>query len=359
MRLVPCLLLALGSVQAQYFSEGWSPGQAVPTETVEAETITGTPTSTAAPTKWNWKEFSSKHLDLGKLVTEGPIATALSGAYPYTLSLVPANPATGVGINAAEQFELARQRAAQRGWDERVPLLTDSNYELLIKNETFNTPEEAEERTWFIIVTIGKQDTMSKFVDEVFDNAYQRALDAGDAKHVKWARIDYLAETEITTEWMIWKPPTLIVAKNNGNTLRFYQPTQIVLDPAMLHEFIATDGWKETEPWSGPWAPGGNRQPYLHTYAVFSRRVYNVISLLPRWALLLVTGAIASFILNFFHKPDKKPQPARWNKKQQPPAQLAKESAPEKAKANAGQTQTTAAAPSPSSATKRQGKKKA
>jgi hypothetical protein len=46
---------------------------------------------------------------------------------------------------------------------------------------------------------------MSKLVDGAFDKAYQLALDAGDAEHVKWARVDYLAETEITTEWMVWK----------------------------------------------------------------------------------------------------------------------------------------------------------
>ncbi|KEP53708.1 putative transmembrane protein [Rhizoctonia solani 123E] len=344
MRLVPCFLLTFGFVRAQYFSEGWTPGQAVPTETVEAETITGTPTSTATPAaKWSWQEFSSKHLDFGKFVTEGPIATALSG----------------IGINATEQLELARQRAAERGWDERIPLLTDSNFETLVKNETFDTPEEAEKRTWFVVVTIGKQDTMSKYVDEVFDNAYQLALDAGDAEHVKWARVDYLAETEITTDWMVWKPPTLIVIKDKGNALRFYQPGQIVLDSAMLHKFVALDGWKETEPWSGPWAPGGSRQPYLHAYAVLSRRAYNIISALPRWIILLVTGAIGSFIINFFHKDDGRPKPAKWNQKKQTPAQQANQNAAEKAKANSGQTQTTAVAPSPSSATKRQVKKKA
>ncbi|CAE6396825.1 unnamed protein product [Rhizoctonia solani] len=342
MRLVPCLLLALGSVQAQYFSEGWTPGQAIPTETIDAETVT--PASTATPAaKWSWQEFSSKHLDLGKIVTEGPIATALSG----------------IGINAVEQFELARKRAAERGWDERIPLLTDSNYELLVKNETFDSPEEAEKRTWFVVVTVGKQDTMSKLVDGAFDKAYQLALDAGDAEHVKWARVDYLAETEITTEWMVWKPPTLIIIRNNSNTLRFYQPSQIVLDPAKLHKFVVIDGWEETEPWSGPWAPGGSRQPYLHTYAVFSRRAYNLISTLPRWAILLVTGAIGSLILNVFHKDDGKKKAAAWKQQQKTPAEQAKQNITERANASANQTKTTAAAPSPSSATKRQGKKKA
>lgn len=31
-------------------------------------------------------------------------------------------------------------------------MLTDENYELLVKNETFATSEEAEQRTWFAIM---------------------------------------------------------------------------------------------------------------------------------------------------------------------------------------------------------------
>lgn len=75
--------LTLGA-RAAYFSEGWTPGQ--PTPTLQAPprgTDDAIPTApTPAPTpaaKWSWKEFSSKHLDLGKLVTEGPVASALSG----------------------------------------------------------------------------------------------------------------------------------------------------------------------------------------------------------------------------------------------------------------------------------------
>jgi hypothetical protein len=84
MRLPVLALLAAGLVRAQYFSEGWTPGQTVPTEAATTSLEEFKPALTAAPTatpaaKWSWKEFSSKHLDLGRIMTEGPIATALSG----------------------------------------------------------------------------------------------------------------------------------------------------------------------------------------------------------------------------------------------------------------------------------------
>ncbi|QRV72369.1 hypothetical protein RhiJN_00383 [Ceratobasidium sp. AG-Ba] len=343
---VAALLTALaltGSARA-YFSEGWKPGQPVPT--LEATPVGNAvpPTPTAAPTpaaKWSWKEFSSKHLDLGRLVTEGPVATALSG----------------LGINAAEQLAQARARAAERGWDEDVPLLTDENYELLVKNETFATPEEAEKRIWFVVVTIGKQDTMSKFVDEAFDTAYRQAIEAGDAPHVKWARIDYLTVTEITTEWMVWKPPTLVVIRKNGNELRFYQPAQIRLKPEMLHQFAATDGWRETEPWTGPWAPGGSRQPYLHQYAVISRKIYSTVTMFPRWVILLVTGGLGSLIISAFHTVDKnKAAKKPVQKKPLTPAEIARKNIAARHNQNQPAATSSAATPNTTEVKKRQGK---
>ncbi|KAB5592761.1 hypothetical protein CTheo_3829 [Ceratobasidium theobromae] len=345
MRLVILLVASLTSSYAQYFSEGWKPGQPVPTDTTALETGESIPAPTAAPTStqaatWNWSEFSSKHLDFGRIMTEGPIASALSG----------------VGINASYHLEQARLRASERGWDDRVPFLTDENYKSLVKDETFDTPEEAEKRTWFVIVTIGKQDTMSKLVDEAFDAAYQRALDAGDAPHVRWARVDYLAVTELTTEWMVWKPPTIIVIREKGNSFRFYQPNQIRLRPELLHEFIATEGWKETRPWSGPWAPGGSLQPYLHTFAVLSRQTYNTISMFPRWVILMLTGLLGSLLINTFHRNDKRK--AALRKSQLTPAQRTKQTIAERVKASPNQGQTTSVALSASPATKRQGKRR-
>ncbi|KAG9086034.1 hypothetical protein FRC06_003308 [Ceratobasidium sp. 370] len=333
------LIFGRSGVQA-YFSEGWTPGQPVPT--LEATpTDIGEPTApTLAPTpaaEWDWKAFSSKHLDLGKLVTEGPVATLLSG----------------VGINATEQLEQARARAAERGWDERVPMLTDENYELLVKNETFATPEEAEKRIWFVVVSIGKQDTMSRLVDEAFDTAYREAVEAGDAPHVKWARVDYLAVTELTTEWMVWKPPTLIVIRDNGRSLRFYQPNQIRLRPELLHQFVATEGWRETEPWSGPWAPGGSRQPYLHQYAVISRKIYTTINMFPRWVLLLITGGLGSLIVSAFHRNDKAKVKKPATKKPLTPAEIARKNV---AARTATAASSTSAAPNATEVKKRQGK---
>ncbi len=46
---------------------------------------------------------------------------------------------------------------------------------------------------------------MSKMVDQVYDQAFNISLEANETPHIKWGRLDYMAVTRITTEWMVWK----------------------------------------------------------------------------------------------------------------------------------------------------------
>ena len=50
-----------------------------------------------------------------------------------------------------------------------------------------------------------KQDDVSKLADNVFDTAYDQALQAGDLPHIRWGRIDYLNVTRVTTKWVVWQ----------------------------------------------------------------------------------------------------------------------------------------------------------
>ena len=128
-------------------------------------------------------------------------------------------------------------------------------------------------------VTSAKQDGISKYLDEVFDKAFDDSQVAGDLPHVKWGRVDYMNVTYITTKWGIWqcvqssnpihpvrlltcclfRAPFLVVLKDRGQTLRFYRPYQIHLRDEALREFLKVDGWKVSEPWSTAYAPGGER----------------------------------------------------------------------------------------------------
>lgn len=54
-------------------------------------------------------------------------------------------------------------------------------------------------------VTASGQEGVSKYLDEMFDSAFNKTHIAGDLPHVRWGRIDYLNVTYITTKWSIWQ----------------------------------------------------------------------------------------------------------------------------------------------------------
>lgn len=125
------LLLGVGlyvsSTAAQYFSEGWSPGQSRQTvSTADAPAPTYTPAEPVTGEK-------PKGGLIEQVLSSGPLSSIFQRA----------------GINISERLDEALSRSSY--WDDRIPLITDENYGDLIVNETL-TPEEEAKRTWFLVV---------------------------------------------------------------------------------------------------------------------------------------------------------------------------------------------------------------
>lgn len=118
-----CIVLAVHAEVFQY-SSGWSPGQK-PTQVAPPSSAPTYSPSPAQPGKFGWSS----------LLTSGPIGSLLSRS----------------GINVTEKLAEAQEKS-KLPWDDRITMITDSNYEELIFNEEFVTPEEEAERVWFIIV---------------------------------------------------------------------------------------------------------------------------------------------------------------------------------------------------------------
>ncbi|KZT29373.1 hypothetical protein NEOLEDRAFT_1039324, partial [Neolentinus lepideus HHB14362 ss-1] len=245
---------------AQYFSAGWQPGQPVPRA------------QASVPQAQEQK-------------ASGGLLGSLSGLLEKA------------GLNIT---------AAGPGWDERVPLLTDANYEEMVVNEEM-APEEEDERVWFIVVTVtsGQSEGLSKYTDQAFDAAFNESLVEGDLPHVRWGRIDYLNVTGITTRWNVWQAPLYVLATARGHTLRFYKPRALRPHAPTLRAFLLSRAYLATPPWASPFAPGGPRAWALEYLAVVLTRVYEVMVRVPRWALVLVTGASGSVVLNLFHRKPK------------------------------------------------------
>jgi len=186
-----------------------------------------------------------------------------------------------VGINVTEKVQNA---LTTNIWDERVELITDENYKERIVNEPM-TEEEEKTRVWVIVVST-KQEGISRFLNEVFDKAFNESQIAGDLPHVKWGRVDYTKVAYITTKWGVWQLPCLIVLEHRGHTLRFYRPYQTRLQVDTLREFLRVDGWKLSEPWSTPYAPGGERECIMEFMAVWYHKLCNCVSFVRKRARL-------------------------------------------------------------------------
>jgi hypothetical protein len=130
MKLVSLLCATLTcalSANAQYFSEGWKPGQrAAPTEAaapVFTPSASGQEGQPASP------------FDMSKMLSTGPIGSLLAK----------------VGVNLSQNLNTSAQLAEI--WDPRVPLIHDDNYNDIIVNEEL-TPEEEKARTWFLVMCV-------------------------------------------------------------------------------------------------------------------------------------------------------------------------------------------------------------
>ncbi|KAH7887404.1 hypothetical protein F5I97DRAFT_824947 [Phlebopus sp. FC_14] len=281
--LVSSLVALAGLASAQYFSAGWTPGQPVPTLAAPPQ---------PAPSQSEGAEKRGHALPkpsfLDSLVTAGPV-TAITSL---------------IGFNVSGAPDIV--------WDGRIPLITDTNYADMIVNEEM-TPEEEEKRVWFILITVtaGQPEGVSKFVDNVFDATYNYTLDKGDLDNVRFGRIDYLDVTKITTKWAVWSAPTLVVLKDRGQTLRFYKAGQIRLTEEFLYTFLKEEAWEMKAPWKSAYGPGGEREFVLEYFAIVLATSYGWIVRLPKWLLYVLSGGVATLLINLLHKPTAVEQGAK------------------------------------------------
>jgi hypothetical protein len=122
--------LNISSASASYFSSGWSPGAtATGGVTAPSPALTGSQAEATSTTS----SGGGGGFDWTVIVKQGPIGDLFKFA----------------GINVTERLEQARKSAAANvPYDVRIPLITDENYESLVKEEG----DPNRDDTWFMIV---------------------------------------------------------------------------------------------------------------------------------------------------------------------------------------------------------------
>jgi hypothetical protein len=127
------LLALLASANAQYFSAGWSPGQKQP-EPQQSLASKPVPVAASEPAKATTPLSLLNLFDATKILKSGPSVSLFNH----------------FGINITERMETA---SLSKIWDERVPLITDDNYDDLIVNEALTEQEEID-RVWIIAMYV-------------------------------------------------------------------------------------------------------------------------------------------------------------------------------------------------------------
>jgi hypothetical protein len=123
------LALFVATASAQYFSEGWSPGQkASPTHEFAPEftPVEGDAAATQPEAKAGFMDA----------LAQGPLGSILAKA----------------GMNLTASLEAAKAAELEL-WDNRIPFIHDDNYDELIVQEPL-TAEEEQDRTWFLIMYV-------------------------------------------------------------------------------------------------------------------------------------------------------------------------------------------------------------
>jgi hypothetical protein len=125
--------LLLASARAQYFSDGWKPGDKVTQETPAASAPTAKASLGTNPNQAPVQHNSIwELLDFSKVLLSEPAVQLFSK----------------FGVNITERMAAM----AETPWDDRIPLITDTNYHDMIVNETFTSEEEEKNRVWAIMM---------------------------------------------------------------------------------------------------------------------------------------------------------------------------------------------------------------
>ncbi|KAI0751081.1 hypothetical protein C8Q80DRAFT_1155439 [Daedaleopsis nitida] len=290
--LLPSLLCA-ASASAQYFSAGWVPGQPVlndpPAPGHNFDPAANTP-ATPGPDAAGADAARANLGLMDRIMTSPPVVSLFSK----------------VGVNITD----AVARGAALPWDERIPLITDDNWEEMVVNEPL-TEQQEKDRVWIAVisVTAAQNNAVSKVVDQAFDDAYNQTVIAGDLPNVRWARIDYMNVTYLTTKWNVWTGPWIMVITDRGQSLRFYKASGIRLTPELIRELLTEEIWRNSQPWQSAFAPGGKREFVMHYFAFGMMRFYNVVNRVPRFLLMIISGAVASLFMRLLHWPSPAPAP--------------------------------------------------
>ncbi|WVF66305.1 hypothetical protein IAT40_001045 [Kwoniella sp. CBS 6097] len=193
-----------------------------------------------------------------------------------------------------------------RDQEDGVERLTDEDY---VRRVEYLFDGGSEDQVWVVLVHGRPNDPTSDVYLDAHSEAAKRAKAESDSDSLtdaslsrfRWARIDYIAEWEICTKWLMMKPPYIIFISEKGRKLRFLSPSNVRPDPQILYDGVKSGSWESIPVWESRWAPGGDRAFLVEWYIKISSHISKRTSKIPSWLLMAGGGIFAQQILSWLH----------------------------------------------------------
>ncbi|OCF43780.1 hypothetical protein I317_02384 [Kwoniella heveanensis CBS 569] len=179
-----------------------------------------------------------------------------------------------------------------------VERLTDEDY---VRRVEYLFDGGSEDQVWIVLVHGRPNDPTSDAYLDAHSEAAKLAKSDESLSKFRWARLDYIAEWEICTKWLLMRPPYVVFISDKGRTLRFLKPSNLRPDPQILYDGIKSGNWETVPVWESRWAPGGDRAFLVEWYIKLSAHISRKTSKIPSWLLMAGGGIVAQQILSWLH----------------------------------------------------------
>ncbi|WVR03280.1 hypothetical protein IAU60_000271 [Kwoniella sp. DSM 27419] len=179
--------------------------------------------------------------------------------------------------------------------EDGVERLTDDNY----VSEVEQSGDDAQ--VWVVLVHGRPEDAASQAFLHAHKEAAQQAKSDPTLQRVKWARLDFITHWQISTRWLLTKPPYLVFISHQGRDLRFLRPIDIRPEGDALFAAIKQGSWADVPIYKSRWAPGGDRAFLLEAYISASSWFSAKTARIPSWVFMLVGGMIVQQTMRWLH----------------------------------------------------------
>ncbi|OAV95410.1 hypothetical protein PTTG_05458 [Puccinia triticina 1-1 BBBD Race 1] len=120
---------------------------------------------------------------------------------------------------------------------------------------------------------------------------------------IKFARIDYMANTDFTlTKWLIFKCPVLVVVTKRGKEVRFFKTGASPPPAEHLGDFLREERYLLKPVWNSTFSEGNSGEWVVVGLGRAFQGFHMLTDKVPGWLLMIVTSMLGTSLMQWLHK---------------------------------------------------------